>query len=211
MSKNQRISSVHQVQVVASEPRGGSRSRMSMMGGGGGGISMARTNVVRSSMDTVGKGKLGVLSKQSLDDVKHARNHEKGQMSELNTKLAEHIDRSKYIEAMNQQMQMEIDKWKNMKMFDDSKIRDYISDEILALKQDIKEANDKNDELEKEILSLKEKNGCLEDDCKLFKSQKDAIQDEKEKLAKANADLEADLKAMISTLAKKHLPNLAMF
>ena len=144
-----------QVIVQSSAPR----TRMSM----GGGTMLQRTNVMssRGFMPARPTGEVAALSKKSVQNVKETRNKEKGDLSGLNQKLAEQMESYKYLQGLVKQTQMECEKWKKMRMFDDSKLKELISDEIDGLRNSLSEEKEKNSKLEASNTTLKEKYDTL--------------------------------------------------
>ena len=153
--KHMRQSIAPNVVINTSVPRA---NRMSMGVGGRFGGS-TRTNVQSSSIMYASRpaGELAQMSKKSVESMRDTRSKEKAEIGGLNQKLADRIEKMKFMEGQNKQLQMELEKWKAMKMFDDSHIKEIQTEEIEELRDGIKKVNDTNSKLQAENLKLRDR------------------------------------------------------
>lgn len=118
-----------------------------------------RRNVIQST--TFGApnrpmGEAGKVSKESVQTVLSTRGKEKKEMGDLNSKLANYIDKVKYMEACNKAMTEEIERLRKMKGYTQQRVRDEYEDEL-------KEARETIAQLSKELAPLQAKLLALED------------------------------------------------
>ncbi|KAH3795027.1 hypothetical protein DPMN_148572 [Dreissena polymorpha] len=131
--------------------------RMSL--GGNLGSSMTiRRNVVTSTYAAPNRpvGEAGKVSKESVATVMNTRGKEKRDLGDLNSKLANYIDKVKYMEACNKAMTEEIDRLRKMKGYTQDRVKEEYEEEL-------KEARATIDTLSKEIAPLQAKILKLED------------------------------------------------
>ena len=130
-------------------------TRMSFGGPG----STIRRNVISSqsfSAPMRAMGEAGKVSKESVQTVMSTRGKEKKEMGDLNSKLANYIDKVKYMEACNKAMTEEIERLRKMKGYTQQRVRDEYEDEL-------KEARETIAQLSKELAPLQAKVLALED------------------------------------------------
>lgn len=118
-----------------------------------------RRNVVSSTTFSAPNrpmGEAGKVSKESVQTVLSTRGKEKKEMGDLNSKLANYIDKVKYMEACNKAMTEEIERLRKMKGYTQQRVRDEYEDEL-------KEARETIAQLSKELAPLQSKILALED------------------------------------------------
>lgn len=125
----------------------------------GGPNTLIRRNVVSSTTFAAPNrpvGEAGKVSKESVQTVLSTRGKEKKEMGDLNSKLANYIDKVKYMEACNKAMTEEIERLRKMKGYTQQRVRDEYEDEL-------KEARETIAQLSKELAPLQAKVLALED------------------------------------------------
>lgn len=132
-------------------------SRMSM---GVPGMTVRRTtNVLRQSMGPAyvsAPGEATRISKNAVDTICDNRGKEKSEMSELNTRLARHLEETRFHKATIQALTDELQKWKDLKGLDDKRLRDEFVEELREARESLTGLKDTIAEKEARILSLED-------------------------------------------------------
>lgn len=175
--------------------------RMSL-GGGQGMTTTIRRNVVQSNYAAPNRpvGEAGKVSKESVATVLNTRGHEKKELGDLNSKLANYIDKVKYMEACNKAMTEEIDRLRKMKGYTQDRIKEEYEEELKEARATINTLSKEIAPLQARILKLDDKVDSQQQEINMLKKHKDDLQGQVQKLNQLIGDLEGELATLRNQL-----------
>ena len=130
--------------------------RQSLGGYGGGNVIQRTVRTSTYSAPPLKPGVVGQATKEGVSNVMQTRTKEKQEMSGLNCKLADYIEKVRFLEANCKALTAEIDKLRKAKGYDQKRVSELYM-------QELQECRDKIDDLQKDISPKNSQIVSLED------------------------------------------------